>query len=364
MNDRKIEKAIEALSSGGRILLSRLQYLGDVVLTLPVAAALKERFPTCDIDYLVKRPGAELLEGEPGISAIHRIPDPGEGTGATLQLIDRLRRRRFDVAIDFLSNPRSALLLVMSGAPVRIGGTRRIRRHLYTHTVHVPADVRSAISHHLHSLTLLDIDAASRRPALTISQAERGDAARLLDQFGVRERTLTIGIHPGGKWQVKRWPVESFAALAERLNQKLGACVVVFTGPGEEAYSEQLQSRLGGSAVRLPVLPVRRLAAVMSLLDAAVYGDGGAMHVSVAVGTPTVGIFGSSEPDVWFPYEEFGSYCPAFIPLECRPCHVHACDHLTCLNELSVTSVEEAVAGLLDRRTSASASKLSWAADG
>jgi lipopolysaccharide heptosyltransferase II len=355
MSDRAIDAAIRQLSSGGRILLSRLQYLGDVVLTLPVLESLKTRFPLCEIDYLVKRPGAELLEGEAGISTVHRIPDPGEGPAATLRLIGDLRERRYQVAIDFLSNPRSALLIYLSGASVRIGGTRRFRRRLYTHSVSVPAEVRSAVSHHLFSLRVLNIDAAPAKPKLAITPAESHAALERLMKMGVKESACRIGIHPGGKWQVKRWPVEKFASLAERLRRRLAAEIIVFCGPGEAEYIGQLRPIVGDGAYFLPELSVREAAAVMSRLDAGIYCDGGAMHVSVAAGTPTVGIFGSSEPDVWFPYEEYGGYRPAFIPIECRPCHMHTCDHVKCLNGLSVEAVEEAVLGVLAAQSSHSA---------
>jgi lipopolysaccharide heptosyltransferase II len=364
VNDRGIAAAIRQLSSGGRILVSRLQYLGDVVLTLPVVTVLKSHFPSCEIDYLAKRPGAELLRGEADISIVHRIPDPGEGPSATLRLIGRLRERRYQVAIDFLSNPRSALLIFLSGASTRIGGTRRFRRHLYTHSVNVPAGVRSAVSHHLYSLRVLNIDTAPVKPRLTITPAESRAALELLSKMGVKESACKIGIHPGGKWQVKRWPPEKFASLARRLRQRMGVEIVVLQGPGEGEYSDRLRVLLHDEAVFLPELSVRDAAAVMSRLDAGVYCDGGAMHVSVAVGTPTVGIFGSSEPDVWFTYEEYGGYRPAFLPIECRPCHMHTCDHVKCLNGLAVETVEKAVLDVLDRDRSSYSTDDSRASDG
>jgi lipopolysaccharide heptosyltransferase II len=364
VSERKIEAAIRALSAGGRILLSRLQYLGDVVLTLPVVTALREKFPECEIDYLAKRPGAELLHNEVEIANVHCIPDADQSPAATVRLMARLRKRRFDVAIDFLSNPRSALLIFACGAPVRIGGTKRIRRHLYTHTVQVPPGVRSAVIHHLHALRVLNIDAAPVKPSLTITAAESEAALALLADMGIKDAACKIGIHPGGKWQVKRWPVDKFASLATGLVQKTGAQIVVFRGPGEGSYSEQLRDRLKDGAVYLPELSVRRAAAVMSTLDAGAYCDGGAMHVSVAVGTPTVGIFGSSEPDVWFPYEEYGGYHPAFIPLECRPCHLHNCDHVKCLNDLSVQAVEATVLDALERGKTSRSPDFTRATDG
>ncbi len=349
MTTKKAENAIEELTRGGRILISRLQYLGDVILTLPLVEALKERFPNSQIDYLTKRPGAELLAGDPAIAAVHRVPGPGEGVGATLRLVRRLRARRFSLVVDLLSNPRSALLAFSTGAPLRFGGTRRVRRHLYTHTIHVPAEVRSAVEHHLYCLNLLGIAAEQKKPSIFISEEEADKAHSLLERAGSTAGRSKIGIHPGGKWEVKRWPVESFASLAKRIQKQFGAEVFVFRGPGDDGFfTDRLKTLLGGEAVFLPELSVREIAAVMHLLDAGIYNDGGAMHLSIAVGSPTVGIFGSSEPDIWFPYASFGLYRAAFIPVACRPCHCHTCDHLTCLRELTVDAVVQRLIEVLD----------------
>ncbi len=349
----RIETVIESLSRGAPVLVSRLQYLGDVILTLPLAYAIKQRFPKCDIDYLSKRPGAELLDPESAIRAVHRVPDPGEGVAATVRLIRRLRERRFALAIDLLSNPRSAFLIWATGARFRLGGTRRVRRHLYTHTVHVPADIRSSAAHHLYYLNTLGIDADIQKPRITVSPEESRRARVLLDGLGVNVAKQKVGIHPGGKWEVKRWPVASFASLAAGLKARLGAEVVVFRGPGEGGeFTDRLRNSLGNGAAYLPELSVRDAAAVMGELSAGVYCDGGAMHLSVAVGTPTVGIFGSSEPDVWFPYERFGPFRAAYVPVACRPCHSHFCDHLTCLEGLEVEAVERLVIGVLEQGSS------------
>ncbi len=340
------------LADGCRILVTRLQYLGDILLTLPLVYALKRRFPNCEVDYLAKRPGVELLKGEPAIAALHQVPGGREGPRATYRLVQRLRGRRYAVAFDLLSNPRSAWLVYASGSPVRIGGTRRVRRHLYTHAIRVPPGVRSAIAHHLYFLSVLGIDEEAAKPALTIAPEEEARARELLAASEIDMRKLKIGIHPGGKWEVKRWPVEAFAELVFRIKRNFRADVVIFRGPEDAIYTDQLKRLTEEQAVCLPVLPVRTVAAVMHTLDAGVYCDGAAMHLSVAVGTPTVGIFGSSEPDIWFPYESFGPYRAAWIPISCRPCHIHSCDHLSCLRSLSADDVERQLAVVLARSES------------
>jgi lipopolysaccharide heptosyltransferase II len=340
-------RVIGELEAGGCVLVSRLQYLGDVVLTLPVIQALRVRYPNAEIDYLTRGASAELLKGEPTLKHVFRVPEPGEGLPAMMRLIRRIRERRYTTAIDLYSNPRSALLMWLSGARLRLGGERRVRKWFYTHPVEVPSSVRAATDFHLHFLRCLDIEPTHSKPSLTITKEERKQAAATLERCGLRRGKPIIGIHPGGKWEVKRWPITHYAELAQYLIKKFGVQIAVMCGPGEELYLRQLQDHLGERAVYLPVLPIRQVAAVLQGLDAVVLSDGGIMHVAVAVATPTVGIFGSSEPEVWFPYERHGPYAPAFMPITCRPCHMHVCSHTSCLKNLTVDIVADKLVTLL-----------------
>lgn len=330
-------------------MLSRLQYLGDVVLSLPAARLLRERFPLARIDYLARAVGADILAGEPMFDRVFRMPDSGESLRSTWRLLRQLRERKYALAIDLYANPRSAVTMKLSGAGMRIGGSRRGRRALYTHPVSVSGARITATQFHIEHLKPLGIEGPDSKPSLTISPAEREEAKRFLELSGLRLDAPAVGVHPGGKWEVKRWPAEYFAVLAERLLGR-GFQVVVLCGPDEDVHRDAVASRLRERSVCLPVLPIRQTAAVIQLLDAMVVCDGGIMHVAVAVDTPTVGIFGSSEPDIWFPYEMYGPYCAAYVPITCRPCHSHVCGHISCLRKLTVEMVEDKVHGVMAAR--------------
>ncbi len=334
-------------SSRDRILVTRLNYLGDVVLSLPLVDALRGRFPGVEIDYLTRRPGADLLAPDARISRVLAL-EPGTGW---LGLVRTMRSRRYRAAIDLYSNPRSAWLTWASGAPLRIGGDRRGRRHLYTHPVSVPASVRRVTDIFLRYGAPLGLEGAAGKPRLEFGAAELERAGAVLDSLGISGGPV-IGVHPGGKWSVKRWHTAGFAELISILRRDAGAVVLVFTGPGEEDATDSLRRIAGGEAIYAPVMGVRELAAVIARLDAMVACDGGVMHVSAAAGTPTVGIFGSSEPDIWFPYTGAGPYEAAYIDVECRPCHRHECPlgHTRCLNELTAQAVTERVMRVLDAR--------------
>ncbi len=332
-----------SLGRGDRVLVSRLNYLGDVVLSLPLVDALRTRWPGVEIDYLTRRPAADLLAGDARFARVWTLEN---GASNALARVRSLRARRYRAVIDLYSNPRSAWLAWFTGAPIRIGGDRRGRRRLYTHPVRVPRDVRRVTDVFLHYGVPLGIDPsrAAAAPSLRVTREEFDAVGARLAGSGAKTRPL-IGIHPGGKWSVKRWPTEKFVELIARLDSALGADAVVFTGPDEPEATERVRARVGERARYLDVLPIRSVAAAISHLDAMVACDGGIMHLAAATGTPTVGIFGSSEPSVWFPYGEYGPYRAAYIDVECRPCHRHECPlgHTRCLNDLSADAVVDAV---------------------
>lgn len=326
-----------ALRAGNRVLVTRLNYLGDVVLSLPMVDALRRAYPEVEIDYLTREPAATLLRGD---ARFARVLTWRDGVRPALGMVAELRARKYDAVIDLYSNPRSAWLSWLSGARVRIGGDRRGRRYLYTHRVSPPRGL--AVSEvFMRYATPLGVNGPALKPELALGVAESDAAEAVLENAGAPESEAgRIGVHPGGKWPVKRWPTAHFAELVDHLATR-AVRVVVFTGPDERDATVELARRVRAPVTILDPMDIRMTAAVISRLDAMVACDGGIMHTSVAVGTPTVGIFGSSQSSVWFPYTTFGPYRVAEIDVPCRPCHRHVCPlgHTRCLNELTAAHV-------------------------
>ncbi len=328
-----------------KILVTRLRYLGDVILTTPVLAALKSRYPEARIDYLTEEPYGPVLEENPHIDEIVTTAGTFPGTVA------RIRKRRYTAALDLFYNPRSAWLLFLSRIPVRVGGARRWRRRLYTHTFTVPARVRSAVSHHLFPLRMLGTAEKESLPRVYIGEEERERGRRLLLEKAGRSDRF-VALHSGGTWQAKRWSPARFARLADRIIDESDRTPLLVTGPGEEGIVNEVVA-LSKSRERpraLPVMPIRSLAACLLHADAVVANDGGVMHLAVALGRPTVGVFGPTEPDIWFPYEGNGPFAVATLREECAPCHRHECDDPKCLDGLDPCMVFEKLEDVLSWR--------------
>ncbi len=342
-----------------RILLSRMRFIGDVVLTTPLIRSLRTAYPEAYLAYLGEREAVSLLENNPYLNEI--IPyDFGRPSVLEQARVARLlRRRKFDLAIDLFGNPRSALLTYLSGARVRVGPDRKGRGALYTVRVRDDGIAKSAIEFHNQSLRAVGIPVTHSRTTIYLTSEER-DAGR--SRAGEFRKTLgketqpLIGIHPGATWPAKRWLPERFAGLADRLIGE-GAAVVLTAGPHEEETIAEVRAAAKNDIPVLLALPMRQLAAVIAAFDVYVTNDAGPMHIAAAVGTPTMGLFGPGEEGTWFPYSEEDGHRALRRDVPCHPCHLDFCnragnDFMQCMKLLTVDDVVREVQRVLQRTSS------------
>ena len=332
-----------------RILLTRMKFIGDIVLTTPHIRAVRRAHPDGFLAYMGDMHAVSLLERNPALDEI--IPyDYGRPALLEQARVARLlRSRRFDLAIDLFGNPRSALLTRLSGAPVRVGPGRRGRGRLYTLQVHDDGRPKTAIEFHDMSLRAAGLPAAEGSTEIFLSEEERARAADLLRSHGADAgKGPLVGLHPGATWPAKRGPPERFAALADRLAAAHGCTVVLTAGPRDAEAVRDVQAAARTPLALMAGLPLRTLAAVLSHLAAYVANDNGTMHIAAAVGTPTVGIFGPGEERIWFPYDRARGHIPLRRDVPCHPCHLDVCNRtgegfMECMRLLGVEDVEAAV---------------------
>jgi ADP-heptose:LPS heptosyltransferase len=327
-----------------RVLVTRLRRIGDAILALPTLDALRDAFPDCSIDFLAEADPAQAALHHPAVDRVlvldrtlHQI------LPATPRLLWRLRERRYDWVIDLYGNPRSAALAAWTGARVRVGPARRGRRRLYTHPIPPTSEPLSAIEHHLRALEILGLSPRVRAPHVTLTEEERADGRALLDG-ALPPGASRVGLHPGNRWPAKRWPEERFGALARALERR-GIRVVVLGGPGEEDVARRVAAGARGSqdAPVIAGLELRRSWSLIAALDALVTVDGSPAHAGPAVGTPTVGILGPTEPEIWFPYRASDGHQLLAREIWCRPCHRHECARMDCLDWIGVGDALRAV---------------------
>ena len=334
-----------------KVLLTRLRYMGDVVLTTPCIRRLKENLPGAQIVYMTQRPYDELLRGNPFLSGIESVdlgsPSSSPSTAQSLRFMWHLNRGRYSIAIDLLSNPRSALLMASTMAKTRVGTYHLSRKWAYNVNVRVERSVRSAVEHHLEHLRRLGFSAEPCLPELFVTKEEVELGRRILKHAGAAEPSRTVLLQPGAKWQAKRWPSERFVETAALLKREK-MDVAFLAGPGEEDLAGACSAGLAGAPV-VHGLKLRELMAALAAAAAYVGNDGGPAHVSAGLGVATVAVFGPSEPDIWFPYEAGKRAACVYAESECRPCHLHFCEHVNCLKAVKAERVCSRVMELVAR---------------
>ncbi|MBN1894250.1 glycosyltransferase family 9 protein [bacterium] len=326
------------------ILVSRLRFMGDVILTTPLLAALRTYFPSDRIVYLTQKPFDELLSGHPCVDETLSFSN---SPASQYRMLLGLKNRRFDLAIDLFGNPRSAAWTFLSGAPMRIGGDYRGRKLFYTHRIRHDGKTRTAVDFHLDFLAPLSIPASSKETFLSVTRKERDQAVSRLSEDGLDPEKRMIGLHPGASWPAKQWLPERFAELASRLVRELDAEVLLTAGPGEEELARFVQQSCPEPVRLFYGLSIRELMALISCLDVFVSNDCGPMHIGPAVQTPTVGIFGPGEPEIWFPYDREKGHRFVHREMDCSRCHKDFCVERRCMEAVRAEDVFREIAEIL-----------------
>jgi len=285
-----------------RILLVRANFrIGNAILTLPAIAAFRKSFPQAKIDYLGSQISRSLFLNQP---LDHHYETPRRFPQVLWQyfvLIGRLRAGHYDLAID-LSCSQSALaafLIGLSHARIRAGCAGKWDG-LYNYRIPKPA-VANKYGRLCSLLEALRLEAANEVGGLQFSAAELSEGREALARAAGNGSGHTVGIFIGGrKLRGKRWPLESFVAVAAGLNQR-GVRTVTFLGPEEADVADEIKAALGPGAVIVSEPSVRKFAAIVSHLDLFICCDSGPMHLACAAGVRVVAIFRDRDLQRWSP---------------------------------------------------------------
>jgi ADP-heptose:LPS heptosyltransferase len=331
-----------------RILVIKLRAIGDVVLATAVLPNLKKAYPKAEIHFLTEKPSVPVLEGNPFVDRIDTAPaDPWSGSrsGASwaefFQFISRLRRAQYDLVFDLFGNPRSAWLTALSGAGIRVGFDFRGRRFAYNRVVEPRGDRVHEVEFNLDALRHAGVPIIDSKPMFPVGQKDAETVDRWISASGLRRERLAA-LHVWGSWPAKRWGLDSFARLGDKLVGRYGLDVVLLWGPGEKKNAETVRGGMRCPSVLAPEWTLKELGALFSRCRLTVANDSGPMHISAAVGAPTIGIFGPTDWRLQGPVG--GGNIPVFKKgLECLGCNKLECGDLKCMETLGVEEVLEAV---------------------
>jgi heptosyltransferase-3 len=293
------------------ILLIQLRQLGDILLTTPCFREIKRAWPDARITFL-SHPMGRLIADENPYMHQHLTYDPKGGWRQEWQLIRTLRAARYDLVLDFMYNPRSALYARATGSPRRLAFPSR-RALFFTEIVPQGGRIEYIVQEKFRYLQHLGIQPVSARLDLPWSEKHTSPLMQLLqDAPDFAQAPLRIAISPTHRRAERQWPVERYAKIADRLHLEWGASVLWLWGPGEEDFVRRAMAFCAQPMRLAPKTSFRELAALIANCDLFIGNSNGPSHVAVASDTPSLQIHGPTYAATWCPQTELHQAVQAY----------------------------------------------------
>ncbi|MCH9032647.1 MAG: glycosyltransferase family 9 protein, partial [candidate division Zixibacteria bacterium] len=285
-----------------RILFTRTDAMGDLILATPAIRETKRAFPRAEISFLCREYTAPLLANNPHLSEVIEVKD--ESCSNVDKVAKHLKSRNFDLAIAIYPSKFTARVLRAAEIPIRIGSGRRLISMLFTHRIYKSRknNLRNEAECNFDLLEPLNVPVGSLAPEVFLTSDERSWGADRLKEFA--KLGPSVILHPGSDGSAFDWTLANFLELARNLSSD--GIVAIFTGSEQEARIINEAAKRAGLEINSLAgeTDLRQLAAVLNAADLVVANSTGPLHLAAAVGTATVGIFPDSpemSPRRWAP---------------------------------------------------------------
>ena len=336
------------LKAGDRILISRTDRLGDLILALPLVETIKMRYPECPVDVLASLYASPILENNDRIDNIVRVLNAQLVSNKRYrkEVLNGIAQQEYKVVVVLYPDRQISRLFYKAGIPNRVGTAGRFHSVFFNH--HVFHSRRSNKKHeseyNLDFLEFFRDGDTVKTPTVYPTEKEKRNARRILGDLKVGERFVVL--HPGSGGSAEPWPLEHFITLYEGLAKQ--GYEVVITGSEDEGRDIAAASERQNIAVKTITgeTDLRTLVAILSLASVVVANSTGPLHLAAAVGTGVVGLYPGKQvmsPVRWGPMggddriilpTVVGCTCPQG---ECR-----------CMETIAVDRVMEEVVSLFD----------------
>lgn len=320
-------------------------WIGDMVLLTPALRALKQAYPESHLELLLRPRVADLMESHPYVDACI-VDEKTAGHCRSLpRLVRRIRDKSFDlVVVLHPTSFRNALLPFLARIRIRVGTNVGGRGILLTKSCRDDTNVHE-VHRYLRVLRLLDIDTPSDALEFWHTDADRHFIENLLRTEGVSFDDRLIAVNLGTTWTTKRWDLTKFTEVIQQITRLVPEAKVVLTGSfTEQRLTEALPPSLP-TVNLVGKTSILQLGALLERCEVCLTCDSGPMHIAAAVGTPTVALFGPTDPMRHRPYGIGDTVIEKSV--SCRPCYKRRCHrqdapHL-CMQEIGTDEVVKAV---------------------
>jgi lipopolysaccharide heptosyltransferase I len=345
------------------ILIIRLSAIGDVINVLPALRRLRAQFPGSKITWLVEDRASEILRDHPDVDEVIIYPRKKWQSGIlkvnrslniiseSLSFYKQLRSNHYDLVIDFQGNLKSAVMNLITGSGNRLGFGRGYCKELnYLSTQHhaYPAGNKiHRIEKNLSLLKELDIETSFLQPELPVTRDDEEYISNFINENADPSLPIVI-IHPGTSkfGSFKQWSAENYTLLADMIQDKYDANVILTWGPGEIDTVKEIVGNMKHKA--LPACETKSIKQLTELIKRAtlfIGGDTGPLHIASIMGIPVVGIYGPKDPAIYGPYDGTAIVIKKDVP--CSPCRKRTCGDPICMSSILPDDVFSGVEKLL-----------------
>ncbi len=335
------------MSGINNILVIRFSSLGDVVLTAPVFANLRQALPKAKLSILTKRQYQDVFLNNPNIDEILTL----EKQENLASLINRIRKNKYDLVIDLHNNLRSHIVGFASGAKVLRYNKQSLNRYALLHFKQSnPALQKSVIQRYLDTLGFLGIKQLRLDTKIYLTEKETRTAQAFLEQCGNGPGDLLVGLNPGAKWETKKWPLPNWLEFI-KLCREQRIKLLLFGDSSDQVFiSALLREAVDIKDTVINVAgktDLRQLSALIKQCRVLVTGDSGALHIAQALEVPVLALLGPTVPEFGFIHPRSKDII-LFKELSCRPCSLHGTNDCRrgdrlCLSGLLASEVFESL---------------------
>jgi len=298
------------------ILVIKPSSLGDVLHAFPAVTMLAEAYPNASIDWLINKSFAPLVKFHPNVKQSIIFPRKELGNiikfpKSFLSLVKNLRKKNYDLIVDFQGLMRSAIFAKLAKSSTIYGFANpkeTLSKHLYNKKITIPKDIIHAVDKNLYLVSqIVDKKPLSHFPKLKILNNEKKSIFEKLKIEGIEKSDICIGIAPSARWESKSWPPGFFAETIDIIAQKHKYLKFLIIGVPED---QKIADAIISKSTNKNIISMTGKSSMGELVELIRYckifisNDSGPMHIASAIGTPVFALFGPTDSSKTGPYGE------------------------------------------------------------
>ena len=341
-----------------KILVIKLDHLGDVITSLPAVDSIRKRFPGSNISFVASSWSKDIVENHPNIDTVYVYNSKRFARGQKSPLSERIRtlrmifQKKYDLIVGLRDDWLTLLcsLIYMPSARADRGTVRLIMKlkRIFSFSKR-DSNINHEVDTNLITVEMAGIQPIRALPCIFISEEERKAASDILSSFHIQERKYVV-ISPGAKWQYRQWNTEKFALLADNIKNRFNLNIIISGSEEEYDTAENMSKLMKEKNINIAgKTTIKQLAALIEKAVLVIANDGGIGHIASALNVPVIALFGPQDPGKFGPWSD--NSIVFHKKVDCFPCSQKKCKlkNDPCIHRIETDEVFSGVKNILEK---------------